>query len=229
MPDFLFFINEVLWGSIMIYLLLGAGIWLRYAVGLSVSLYSQVWQKSEKQRHAPAGRINVVSGAVYQLAARLGSGNGRALRWPSAPVGERGVLDVGHGASRNGYLFCRKFAGATLQRERQKRAVSRRSGWYMARGLGMRWMGVLFSLFTARVRSNFNTVQSNSVAHALRYTFSCPEWLTGIGLALFVLLTISAGLKGVARMMQWLVPIMALLWVAASTVVAALHADRFRA
>ncbi len=69
-------------------------------------------------------------------------------------------------------------------------------------------------------------MQSNSVAHALRYTFSCPEWITGIGLALLFLLTISAGLKGVARLMQWLVPIMALLWIAASLVVAALHADQ---
>ncbi len=28
MPDFLSFINEILWGSVMIYLLLGAGVWL---------------------------------------------------------------------------------------------------------------------------------------------------------------------------------------------------------
>lgn len=27
MPDFLSFINEILWGSVMIYLLLGAGVW----------------------------------------------------------------------------------------------------------------------------------------------------------------------------------------------------------
>jgi AGCS family alanine or glycine:cation symporter len=34
------------------------------------------------------------------------------------------------------------------------------------------------------------------------------------------------GLKGVARLMQWLVPVMALLWVAASLFVAALHIDQ---
>lgn len=45
-------------------------------------------------------------------------------------------------------------------------------------------------------------------------------------LALFVLLAISAGLRGVARLMQWLVPIMALLWVTASLVVAALHFEQ---
>ncbi|MEJ1826057.1 alanine:cation symporter family protein, partial [Escherichia coli] len=57
--------------------------------------------------------------------------------------------------------------------------------WYMARGLGMRWMGVLFSLFLLVAYGLiFNTVQANSVAHALRYAFACPEWLTGAGLAL---------------------------------------------
>jgi AGCS family alanine or glycine:cation symporter len=97
----------------------------------------------------------------------------------------------------------------------------------MARGLGMRWMGVLFSLFLLLAYGLiFNTVQANSVAHAMRYAFSCPEWLAGLALASIVLLTISFGLKGIARLMQWLVPIMALLWVAASLFVAALHLDQ---
>lgn len=88
-------------------------------------------------------------------------------------------------------------------------------------------MGVLFSLFLLVAYGLiFNTVQANSVAHALRYAFACPEWLTGAGLALCILLTISTGLKGTARLMQWLVPIMALLWVAASLLVAALHIDQ---
>lgn len=60
----------------------------------------------------------------------------------------------------------------------------------------------------------------------MRYAFSCPEWLAGLALASIVLLTISFGLKGIARLMQWLVPIMALLWVAASLFVAVLHLDQ---
>lgn len=34
MPDFLSFINEILWGSVMIYLLLGAGIWFSWQPGV---------------------------------------------------------------------------------------------------------------------------------------------------------------------------------------------------
>ena len=33
MPDFLSFISEILWGSVMIYLLLGCGIWFTWRTG----------------------------------------------------------------------------------------------------------------------------------------------------------------------------------------------------
>lgn len=54
---------------------------------------------------------------------------------------------------------------------------------------------------------------------------SIVRWLTGGALALLTLLTIVTGLKGVARLMQWLVPLMALLWVSTSLMVCAIHID----
>lgn len=41
MPDFLSFINEILWGSVMIYLLLGAGIWFSWFLRLDKPRY--IW------------------------------------------------------------------------------------------------------------------------------------------------------------------------------------------
>jgi AGCS family alanine or glycine:cation symporter len=67
--------------------------------------------------------------------------------------------------------------------------------WYMARGLGMRWMGVLFSLFLLLAYGLiFNTVQANSVAHALRYAFPARSG-SPARFGPFVLLAISAGLR----------------------------------
>ncbi len=118
-------------------------------------------------------------------------------------------------------------ACATLQKKKDGKGQFRGGpARYMARGLGMRWMGVLFSIFLLIAYGLiFNTVQANSVAHALRFAFNCPEWLTGGALALLTLLTIVTGLKGVARLMQWLVPLMALLWVSTSVMVCAIHID----
>ena len=55
MPDFFFFINEVLWGSIMIYLLLAAGIWFTLRSGFIQFRYIRKFGRSLKtaSRHNP--------------------------------------------------------------------------------------------------------------------------------------------------------------------------------
>ena len=88
----------------------------------------------------------------------------------------------------------------------------------------MRWMGVLFSILLLLAYGFiFNTVQANSVAHALRYAFDLPAAVSGGVLAVVVLLAILRGLRGVARLMQWIVPFMALLWIATSLLIGLWH------
>jgi AGCS family alanine or glycine:cation symporter len=42
MPDFFSFINEILWGSVMIYLLLGAGIWFSWQRVFSFVIFASL-------------------------------------------------------------------------------------------------------------------------------------------------------------------------------------------
>lgn len=96
--------------------------------------------------------------------------------------------------------------------------------WYMARGLEMRWMGVVFSILLLLAYGViFNTVQANSVAHAMAYAFDLPMVAVGAALAAATLLIIVRGLRGVARLMQWFVPLMALIWVGASLLIGLWH------
>lgn len=229
MPDFFFFINEVLWGSIMIYLLLGAGIWFTLRSGFIQFRYIRKFGRSLKNSVTPQpGGLTSFQALCTSLAARLGSGNLAGVALAISAGGPGAVFWMWMTALLGMATSFDESSLAQLYKEKDKRGQFRGGpAWYMARGLGMRWMGVLFSLFLLLAYGLiFNTVQANSVAHAMRYAFSCPEWLAGLALASIVLLTISFGLKGIARLMQWLVPIMALLWVAASLFVAALHLDQ---
>ena len=229
MPDFFFFINEVLWGSIMIYLLLGAGIWFTLRSGFIQFRYIRKFGRSLKNSVTPQpGGLTSFQALCTSLAARLGSGNLAGVALAISAGGPGAVFWMWMTALLGMAISFAESSLAQLYKEKDKRGQFRGGpAWYMARGLGMRWMGVLFSLFLLLAYGLiFNTVQANSVAHAMRYAFSCPEWLAGLALASIVLLTISFGLKGIARLMQWLVPIMALLWVAASLFVAALHLDQ---
>lgn len=229
MPDFLFFINEVLWGSIMIYLLLGAGIWFTLRSGFIQFRYIRKFGKSLKNSVTPQpGGLTSFQALCTSIAARLGSGNMAGVALAISAGGPGAVFWMWVTALIGMATSFAESALAQLYKEKDKNGQFRGGpAWYMARGLGMRWMGVLFSLFLLLAYGLiFNTVQANSVAHALRYAFACPEWITGLVLALCILLTISTGLKGVARLMQWLVPVMALLWVAASLFVAARHIEQ---
>ncbi|CAH3511396.1 Amino-acid carrier protein AlsT, partial [Enterobacter cloacae] len=227
-PDFFFFINEVLWGSIMIYLLSGAGIWFTWRSGLIQFRYIRKFGRSLKNSVTPQpGGLTSFQALCTSLAARVGSGNLAGVALAIGAGGPGAVFWMWVTAIIGMATSFAECSLAQLYKEKDGKGQFRGGpAWYMARGLGMRWMGVLFSIFLLIAYGLiFNTVQANSVAHALRFAFNCPEWLTGGALALLTLLTIVTGLKGVARLMQWLVPLMALLWVSTSVMVCAIHID----
>ena len=219
MPDFFSFINEILWGSIMIYLLLGAGIWFTLRSGFIQFRYIRKFGKSLKNSLSPQpGGLTSFQALCTSLAARVGSGNLAGVALAISAGGPGAIFWMWISAIIGMATSFAECSLAQLYKEKDKNGQFRGGpAWYMARGLGMRWMGVLFSLFLLIAYGLiFNTVQANSVAHAMRYAFQCPEWITGATLAAFALLAISTGLKGIARLMQWLVPVMALLWVSTS-------------
>ena len=226
MPDFFYFINEVLWGSVMIYLLLGAGIWFTLRSGFIQFRYIRKFGKSLKNSVTPQpGGLTSFQALCTSLAARVGSGNLAGVALAIGAGGPGAVFWMWVTAIIGMATSFAECSLAQLYKERDKTGQFRGGpAWYMARGLGMRWMGVLFSLFLLLAYGLiFNTVQANSVSHALHYAFAIPEWLTGSGLALVALLVMITGIKRVARLMQWLVPIMAVVWVTASIIVMLMH------
>jgi len=228
-PDFLYFINEILWGSVMIYLLSAAGIWFTFRTGfIQFRSLRRLSQNLKNSLSPQPGGLTSFQALCTSLAARVSSGNlaGVALAisagGPGAVFWMWVTVIIGMATS---FAEC---SLAQLFKEPDREGQFRGGpAWYMSRGLGMRWMGVLFSLFLVVAYGLiFNSVQANSVAHALRFAFDCPELLTGGALALASLLVIVTGIRGVARLMQWMLPVMALLWVAASIIVTAYHIEQ---
>ena len=226
MPDFLSFINEVLWGSVMIYLLLGAGVWFTWRTKYIQFRYVRQFGKSLKKSLQPQpGGLTSFQALCTSLAARVGSGNLAGVALAITAGGPGAVFWMWVSALLGMASSFAECSLAQLYKERDSRGQFRGGpAWYMARGLGMRWMGVLFSiLLLIAYGVIFNTVQANSVAHAMEYAFHLPEIITGSVLAILTLLVIVRGIRGVARLMQWFVPVMALLWVMASLVIGLRH------
>jgi AGCS family alanine or glycine:cation symporter len=100
----------------------------------------------------------------------------------------------------------------------------------LKKGLGLPWLGTVFALLTALAAFGIgNMVQANSVADALRATFGIETWITGVGLVVLTAVVILGGIKSIARVTEYLVPFMALLYLGGGAIVLALHADRIPA
>lgn len=226
MPEFLSFINDILWGSVMIYLLLGAGVWFTWRTGYIQFRYIRYFGKSLKSSLSPqAGGLTSFQALCTSLAARVGSGNLAGVAIAITAGGPGAVFWMWVSAIIGMASSFAECSLAQLYKERDATGQFRGGpAWYISRGLGMRWMGVMFSVFLLLAYGLiFNTVQANSIANAMHFAFDLPEYVTGLVLMGFTLLVIVRGLRGVAKIMQWLVPVMALVWVGASIVISLWH------
>ncbi|HGF0770947.1 TPA: alanine/glycine:cation symporter family protein [Kluyvera georgiana] len=226
MPDFLSFISEILWGSVMIYLLLGCGIWFTWRTGYIQFRYIRQFSKSLKRSLKPGeGGLTSFQVLCISLAARVGSGNLAGVALAITVGGPGAVFWMWVAAIIGMASSFAECSLAQLYKERDANGQFRGGpAWYMTRGLGMRWMGVLFSLFLLLAYGLiFNTVQANSMAHALNYAFDIPFNFTGVVVAFFALLVMMRGMKSVARLSQWLVPLMGLVWVVTCLLISLWH------
>ncbi|MEW5188061.1 sodium:alanine symporter family protein [Citrobacter freundii] len=226
MPDFFSFINEILWGSVMIYLLLGAGCWFTWRTGFVQFRYIRQFGTSLKNSISPQpGGLTSFQALCTSLAARIGSGNLAGVALAIAAGGPGAIFWMWVSAVIGMATSFAECSLAQLYKERDSKGQFRGGpAWYMARGLGMRWMGVLFAIFLLIAYGLiFNSVQANSFSLALTFAFDIPPLFFGIALETVSLLVIVGGIKGVARLMQWFVPMMALLWVGSSIIICLWH------
>ena len=84
----------------------------------------------------------------------------------------------------------------------------------LERGLGLKWLAVLFAIFTALASFGIGcTVQANSIALLAHETFGIPTWVVGIVVCVLTGAVVLGGVKSIARVCTILVPFMAVLYV----------------
>jgi len=92
--------------------------------------------------------------------------------------------------------------------------------YVLKKGLHLPWLGAVFALLTGIAGFGIgNMVQANSVADAIHASFGVAHWLTGAILATMVALVILGGIRRIAEVTQFLVPIMCLVYLGGALVV----------
>ena len=208
------YISSLVWGVPLIVLLLGTGIYLTVLLrgiqfrALLPALYLALIRRKEKGE--AEGDISQFQALMTALSATVGVGNIAGVATAIA-VGGPGAL---FWMWITGLLgMATKYSEAVLAvKYREVDKFGYMSGgpmYYISKGLGLKWLGVLFAVFASVAAFGIgNMVQSNSVADALGEAFGIPFWITGAVLCIATGLVIVGGIKSIARTTSAIVPFM---------------------
>lgn len=223
-------ISGWVWGPPLLILLVGTGIYLTIRIGfLQIRLlpYSLKLAFSKKQDKRSDGDISHFQALMTALAATVGTGNIAGVATAIFTGGPGAVFWMWITAF---FGMATKYAEAVLAvKYRVEDKDGEMSGgpmYYLERGLGQKWLGVLFALFGAVAAFGIgNLVQSNSVASVVQSTFSVPAWVTGLVLTIFTALVLIGGIKSIGKVTALFVPVMAGFYLIAGLVVMILNFD----
>ena len=215
MNDILTEISGLLWGWPMMILLLGTHVYLTFCLRFPQRHIFKAIRLSVKPDAGATGDVSQFASLATALAATIGTGNIIGVATAIALGGPGAVLWCW---LTGVFGIATKYAEGLLAiKYRVKTADGRMLGgpmYALERGLGWRWMGVLFAFFTACAAFGLgNTVQANAIATVAYESYSINPALTGVLVCLLAGAVILGGVKIIARVCSLLVPFMALFYV----------------
>ncbi|WP_038174098.1 alanine/glycine:cation symporter family protein [Vibrio pacinii] len=213
MTDLINLMNDLLWGSILVYLLVGVGVYFTVRLGfIQFRHFGHMFSVLKNSRKADKAGISSFQALCTSLAARVGTGNMAGVAVALTAGGPGAIFWMWLIAMLG---MATSFAESTLAQlyKTKDDDGNYRGGpaYYMEKGLGMRWMGVLFSVFLIIAFGLvFNAVQANSIANAMHNAFGWDNTYVGVVVVLLSSVVIFGGIKRIARVAELIVPIMAL-------------------
>ncbi|MEW8691435.1 MAG: sodium:alanine symporter family protein [Candidatus Thiodiazotropha endolucinida] len=225
-------LNSIVWGPLMLVLILGTGLFLMLGLKLMPLAklrygFRMLWQGREGRG---AGEISPFNALMTSLSATIGTGNIAGVATAIA-LGGPGALF---------WMWCTALVGMATKYAEAVLAVRFREVdengnhvggpmYYIKNGLGAKWtwLGGLFAIFGALAGFGIgNTVQANSVAHALSGNdgLQIAPWVTGLVMAVLAALVLIGGIRRIAEVAGKLVPFMAIAYLLAGVVVLMLNA-----
>lgn len=220
MNNFLSHVNDFLYSYILIFLLVGSGIYFtirtRFVqITLLKDAFLALKEKSSEEENASEKPVSSFQALMISTASRVGTGNIAGIATALAAGGPGAifwmwVMAVIGGASA--------FVESTLaQVYKVKDGDSFRGGpsYYIERALKKRWLGVLFSiLLICCFAYGFNGLQAYNISSSLEYyvkdySDTMLPAVVGVILALLTAVVIFGGVHRISFITSVLVPIMA--------------------
>lgn len=208
-------VSSFLWGWPMIILLLGTHLFLTIRLRFPQRKIFTAILLSFKKDRGSEGDVSQFGALATSLAATIGTGNIIGVATAVAFGGPGAVLwcwitgVLGISTKYTEGLLAIKYRVKTENGQMLGGPM-----YALERGLKMKWLGILFCVFTAIAAFGIgNTVQANSISMLVNETLGISVHITGVIIALGVALVILFGVKGIAKVCTALVPFMAVFYI----------------
>ena len=226
MSEIINFVNGLLWGSVLVYLLIGTGLYFTFKLGfIQFRHFTHMFSVLVGSRKMSDEGVSSFQALCTSLAARVGTGN---------LAGVAVAITVG-GAGAVFWMWliavlgmATSFAESSLAQLFKTKDVDGnfRGGpaYYMEFGLGRRWMGIVFSIcLIIAFGLVFNAVQSDAIANSMHNAFGFNKLYVGIVLVALTAIIIFGGLRVIGAFAEIVVPFMALAYILIAFVVVAMN------
>lgn len=220
-------ISGFLWGWPMIVLLLGTHLFLTVRLRFPQRHIFKAIRLSVQKDEGADGDVSQFGALVTALAATIGTGNivgvgtAIALGGPGAVFWcwLTGILGI---ATKYGEgLLAIKYRVAAEDGKMQGGPM-----YALERGLGMKWLGVLFAIFTAVASFGIgSTVQANAISTMGQNVFGMEPVVIGGIITILASMVIVGGVKNIAKVCTALVPFMAILYVIGCIVILCMNSE----
>lgn len=213
--DYIRDISNLLWGWPMIILLLGTHLYLTIILRFPQRKIFTAIRLSVKKDPNAQGDVSQFGSLATALAATIGTGNivgvatAIALGGPGAVLWcwLTGVFGISTKYAEG--LLAIKYREVTPQGKMIGGPM-----YALEKGLGMRWLAILFAVFTAFASFGIgSTVQANAISTLTSEVYAVSPYVSGLVICLLTAAVVLGGVKSIARVCGMLVPFMALVYV----------------
>lgn len=224
-------VNDVLWTYVLVIMLLGCALWFTFKTRfvqfrmtreMVRLLGDSVPSSADGEKHISSFQAFAIS-----IASRVGTGNLAGVATAIVTGGPGAVFWMWIIALIGSASAFVESTLAQLYKRRGDKAFIGGPAYYIERGLGLRWMGVLFAVLIAVTFGfAFNSVQSNTICAAWEKSFGFDHTVMGIVLTVLTIAIIFGGIHRIAKVSSTIVPVMALGYIALALVIVGMNVTK---
>ncbi len=204
-----------MWGPWLLFLLLGTGAWLTIRLGgIQFRKLFYAFQLTFSKEREGKGDISHFGALMTALAATVGMGNIAGVATAVALGGPGAIFWMWMtGLVGMATKYSESFLAVKYRQVNHLGEISGGPMYYLEYGLGKKWLAVCFAIFGALAAFGIgNMIQANTSAAAAAEVLGASKFTMGILLSFLTALVIIGGIKRIAEVASFFVPLMVLIY-----------------